>query len=93
MVLRHRRHEVRPLDTDLSPGLVRQRHPHLRRRRLDGVRRLVHDDASGIAHPVKGFGSRSKTRVKPIMMKPGPYVIAVFDTTGTRAISCGALPP
>ena len=36
-------------------------------------------------------GGRSETRVKPHAMKPGPYVIAVFNTTGTRAMSCGAL--
>jgi hypothetical protein len=38
------------------------------------------------------MGGRSKTRVKPTAMKPGPYVVAVFDTAGTHAISCGALP-
>ncbi len=38
------------------------------------------------------MGGRSKTRLKPTTMKPGPYVIAVFNTAGTRAMSCGALP-
>ena len=38
------------------------------------------------------IGGRSQTRVKPTVMKPGPYVVAVFDTSGTRSISCGALP-
>jgi hypothetical protein len=38
------------------------------------------------------IGGTSTTRVKPSPMKPGPYVIAVFNTAGTRAISCGALP-
>jgi hypothetical protein len=38
------------------------------------------------------IGGKSTTRVKPSPMKPGPYVIAVFNTAGTHAISCGALP-
>jgi hypothetical protein len=38
------------------------------------------------------IGGKSVTRVKPTPMKPGPYVIAVLNTAGTRAISCGALP-
>ena len=38
------------------------------------------------------IGGRSTTRVKPTTMKPGPYVIAVMNTTATHAISCGALP-
>ena len=38
------------------------------------------------------MSGRSETRVKPTTMKPGPYVIAVFNTAGTHAMSCGALP-
>jgi len=38
------------------------------------------------------IGGRSTTRVSPSPMKPGPYVIAVFNTAGTHAMSCGALP-
>lgn len=38
------------------------------------------------------ISGRSETRVKPTTMKPGPYVIAVFNTAGTHAMSCGALP-
>lgn len=38
------------------------------------------------------MSGRSETSVKPHAMKPGPYVIAVFNTAGTHAISCGALP-
>lgn len=38
------------------------------------------------------MGGRSKTRLTPTTMKPGPYVVAVFNTAGTHAISCGALP-
>jgi hypothetical protein len=37
------------------------------------------------------MGGRSETRVKPTKMKPGPYAVAVFNTAGTHAISCGAL--
>ncbi len=38
------------------------------------------------------MGGRSKTQVTPKAMKPGPYVVAVLNTPGTHAISCGALP-
>ena len=38
------------------------------------------------------IGGKSTTRVKPTMMKPGPYVIAVMNTAATHSISCGALP-
>jgi hypothetical protein len=38
------------------------------------------------------MGGRSETRVKPTKMSPGPYVVAVLDTAGAHAISCGALP-
>ena len=38
------------------------------------------------------MGGRSKTRLTPTTMKPGPYVVAVFNTAGTHATSCGALP-
>ena len=42
-------------------------------------------------------GGRSKTEVKPAMKRSKrksnwSYSIAVFNTAGTRAISCGALP-
>jgi hypothetical protein len=37
-------------------------------------------------------GGRSDTVVKKQPPKPGPYVIAVFNTAETRTISCGALP-
>jgi hypothetical protein len=38
------------------------------------------------------MSGRSETRLRPHAMKPGPYVIAVFNTAGTHAISCGVLP-
>jgi hypothetical protein len=38
------------------------------------------------------MSGRSETRLRPYATKPGPYVIAVFNTAGTHAISCGALP-
>jgi hypothetical protein len=38
------------------------------------------------------IGGRSNTRVKPTAMKPGPYLVAVFNTAGTHTMSCGALP-
>ena len=38
------------------------------------------------------MGGRSKTSLKPTTIEPGPYVVAVFNTAGTHAISCGALP-
>lgn len=37
-------------------------------------------------------GGRSKTQVKPTAMKPGPYAVAVFNTTGAHTMSCGELP-
>jgi hypothetical protein len=37
-------------------------------------------------------GGRSDTVVKLDRPKPGPYVIAVFNTGGTQTISCGAVP-
>jgi len=37
-------------------------------------------------------GGRSDTRLHVSAPKPGPYVVAVFNTTETKTMSCGALP-
>jgi len=37
-------------------------------------------------------GGSSDTRLRGVAPKSGPYVVAVFKTTGTQTMSCGALP-
>ncbi len=38
------------------------------------------------------IGGRSDTRLQGVAPKSGPYVVAVFKTSGTQTMSCGALP-